>query len=527
MRLDNICKEYERSEITVVFFHDKQRKKYINIFSVAEMCPIEQEESDKIIDGKYNCKKKTINKFKDIYISRMFSNNSKDSLNFFRGNGNIRTIDIDEKINIESFPNALEQEPKHEVPLLVDKSSYKNYDILNILPYRKLPVYICSLIDVYNETKSLFTDKEFIDVCEFILDVLGIDLLKYNEYFGSILLCMPNYILRDVNISISKSQHELLVSFLERKDKSILEGRIELIDERINGIVPINNIKITSKQMLINIPYFPNKLRVRLFDSNDDLIYESSSSFIKSINMDIGIKDNTLKINAIDKDRKEKVIEIDKVTYNQFNIGEKTTYGAENKLIDMKRNRELDKLEEERSFIYFPGKNSESKIKAQKIIRELISKAREECIICDPYLSAKDVLDFAIRVETKGVKIKLISSAAFLNRKVENDKSRKEGYKLYNVINQLNNQNIGNEIVCHVLKGRKKSPLHDRFIVIDKNVYILGSSLNEFGSRATTLFKVPNPKVLINQANVWFNDEEESLSIDKWISNIMDKGEEK
>lgn len=523
MRLDNICKEYERSEITVVFFHDKQREKYINIFSVAEMCPVEQEESDKITDGEYHCKKKTINKFKDIYIARIFSNNPKDSLNFFRGNGNIRSIDIDEKINIESFPNTLEQEPRCDIPLLVDRNSYKNYDILNILPYRKLPIYICSLIDVYDETKSLFTYKEFIDINKFILDVLGVDLLKYNEYFGSILLCMPNYILRDIKISISKSQHELLVSFLEREDKSILGGRIELIDERVNGIVPINNSKITSKQMLINIPYFPNKLRVRVFNNNDDLIYESLSSFTKSINMDIAVKENTLKINQIDKDMKEEVIEIEKVSCMQFNIGEKTTYGVENKLIDMKKNRELDKLEEERSFIYFPGKSNESKIKAQKIIRELISKAREECIICDPYLSAKDVLDFAIRVETKGVKIKLISSVAFLNGKVENGKSIKEGYELYNVINQLNNQNIGNEIVCHVLKGRKKSPLHDRFIVIDRNVYILGSSLNEFGSRATTLFKVPNPNILINQANTWFDNENESLPIEKWIQDKEDK----
>lgn len=62
-------------------------------------------------------------------------------------------------------------------------------------------------------------------------------------------------------------------------------------------------------------------------------------------------------------------------------------------------------------------------------------------------------------------------------------------------------------IECRVLTG-KKAELHDRFIVADDNVWMLGCSLNEFGSRATTLIRVPKDyrKKLIDRAELWWND---------------------
>lgn len=35
--------------------------------------------------------------------------------------------------------------------------------------------------------------------------------------------------------------------------------------------------------------------------------------------------------------------------------------------------------------------------------------------------------------------------------------------------------------------------MHDRFLVVDVSVWLLGSSLNEFGSRGTMLVALPEP----------------------------------
>jgi hypothetical protein len=61
------------------------------------------------------------------------------------------------------------------------------------------------------------------------------------------------------------------------------------------------------------------------------------------------------------------------------------------------------------------------------------------------------------------------------------------------------------QIECRILRGGK-SPLHDRYIVIDDDVYLLGSSLNEFGNRTTTIVKAPAPKKMIGQAVNWWED---------------------
>lgn len=533
MSLDELCRNYERSEITTVILEDRQTHLVSNIFSIAEMCPIEQLESPKIFTGdKFPFKSMNLNKNKRIYIARVFSDAPKDSLDFFRGIGQKRVLNIDGNTDTEIYSvDTLVCEPQNEIPLLVYEDSDKEYDIKKVIPYRRLPVYVNTLMDVNNKTRNMLTDKEFLKTTEFIQEVLGIDLNSYSEYFGAILLCMPNSILRDIEINKFKpknqikSEMQILISFFEREGKSIVGGNVELIDQRLNGNVYLGKQKIDSSRMVVNIPYDPDKLRIKVFDENDNLIYELSGSFIKGFNLSLGIKGPDRNFNIINGDGQTSK-RIDTITYENIKIGEYNKNELNSRIMEQKRDRELSILESKREFIYFEGHNNESKRKAQQIVRELISKTREECIICDPYLSAKDVLDFAIEVRAMGVEIKLLSSKKFLDEKENKEEKITNGEKLYDMINQLNEKNKYNKFNCRVLKGRKKSPLHDRFIIIDKNAYILGSSLNEFGSRETTLFKVPNAKPLIKQANFWFSKDDESISIEEWMKNkenTMDK----
>lgn len=57
------------------------------------------------------------------------------------------------------------------------------------------------------------------------------------------------------------------------------------------------------------------------------------------------------------------------------------------------------------------------------------------------------------------------------------------------------------------MKG--KAALHDRFIIADEKMWMLGCSLNEFGVRATTLIRVPQAYAnkMIITAEHWWNNE--------------------
>ena len=80
-------------------------------------------------------------------------------------------------------------------------------------------------------------------------------------------------------------------------------------------------------------------------------------------------------------------------------------------------------------------------------------------------------------------------------------------------ITEMNDKGIAN-LECRLLIGRK-AELHDRFIVADDNVWMLGCSLNEFGNRATTLIRVPKDykKKLIDRAEEWWKDDSLSVCI--------------
>ena len=87
----------------------------------------------------------------------------------------------------------------------------------------------------------------------------------------------------------------------------------------------------------------------------------------------------------------------------------------------------------------------------------------------------------------------------------EPKKEKTNAEQLSENIREFQSQYPLQKIQCKVLKGRK-SPLHDRYIVIDNDVYLLGSSLNEFGARVTTIIKVPTPIKMIEQAEEWWAD---------------------
>ena len=48
------------------------------------------------------------------------------------------------------------------------------------------------------------------------------------------------------------------------------------------------------------------------------------------------------------------------------------------------------------------------------------------------------------------------------------------------------------------------APIHDRFLVLDNDIWLLGSSLNEFGERGTATVRLPYaPEPLENIERVW------------------------
>lgn len=526
--LDEIALEYERTEITCVLLYDRRLDTYTNLFSVCEMCPTEQQKSAEIMSKDPNGRSfpqvvKRLDPHRSIFILRRFEDSGQAAIQYFRGESNCRVINDDPPVQVVSA-GINTMDPPNEVPLVLPM--HKNSGIAGVLPHRSAGFRVCAFLDTSGATRRLFSDKEYLELSSFVSEAIGVDLQGYHEFFGATILCFTNPILRQLKERLSADEKSVLVELYPRLDKKIDGLCVELTDERPNGNGFSLIYRCNKTKQLLSIPYSPYRLRTRLFQATGDVLYDYSGHFMKNIQINMGLIGPSRRFTIRKQDGIEQTYTIPTVHYD--NVGRPSDKDAtpEEMLIAAEKQRELDSFEDNRTFVYFPPEES-SIDRAKPIIRELLSQARNECFICDPYLSASDVLEFALFVSNSNLEVRLISSVAFLIQKVDKDSETTHGEKLYEVLESIKTQDPTARIQCRALKGRDKSPLHDRFIVIDEQVYILGSSLNEFGSRATTLFRVPNPQPLIRQVKSWWFQDEQAVGLTDWITRRrMEGGEE-
>ncbi|WP_378955750.1 VPA1262 family N-terminal domain-containing protein [Pelosinus sp. sgz500959] len=535
---------YYSAEITVIWSHNKVDDQHVNIFSVVELIPAEQELSSKIEDvgrdgNKLPMRRIQVNSVFSIYAAR-FVVNIEDAIAFF-GKESIsgRNIKINNKTIALQSVNSMTVEPSENHFILVPPNLCPETPFGHVLPRRSVSSRVRARIDANAETLKMFSENDQIKISEFIKETLGIDLLNFSEFFGAVILSCPNPYIRKFEERLSRDRQKIVYEIYERQGQSLIDGEIEISEERPSGKGFVIRELIKKNKGIINIPYEPCEFRTRMFSKQKELIEDMSGHFIKSINLSMGIIGGKREIHEINqKDGMEMIHKVDVITDEVHSIvGDSLDIKTPTILLTEKeKHRVMDALKMQREFIYFPGKTNDSVENARQILREIISKASERCMIVDPYLSGPDVIKFSLFVSNSKFEIRLISSAAFLSKKynedgdeeIDNDPSNEQlevqvepvtyGGMLNSTIEQLMKQDKTLRLKCRVLKGRKKSPVHDRFLIVDNEVYILGSSLNEFGSRATTLFRVPDPRVIIGEAEKWWQDDEISIDLGQWLS---------
>ncbi len=526
--MDDIAQDYERTEITTILLYHRLEKQYMNLFSVAEMCPPEQAPSPPItsVDAQgnlFNQAREAINRNLTIFVMRRFCNTPSVALTFFRGQDGHHTMtDIDgAKVDVQdASPPVLE--PPNDVPLVLPQST--DSGMAMVLPRRLTPLRVCARLDARGAARKLLDDDAFDKVTGLTRQHLGIDLARFSEYLGATLLSFANPILRQMTLRLSKDYPHLVLTLYPRRSRSLEGLSVELTDERPTGRGFSVRYPCQTRQQIIPLPNVPYCLRTRLFHPQGDVLFDDATRVIQGTQINLGLIGPTRLLNMTHPDGRTETHKIETVRYDPpASVSSALT--PEQILIAADRSRELDALETQRQFIYFPPDPS-SKTKGKAIIRELLGQAREKCFICDPFLSARDVAEFALFVRNAAVEVRLIGSLWWLRQNVKDSvPKRTRAEELQKTIQSITRQDPTIQIACRVLKGKDKSPLHDRFLVIDDQVYILGSSLNEFGNRATTLFRVPNPHPLVAQAKEWWFQDTEAVGLDAWVHRRQ-KGEQ-
>lgn len=509
--LRNIAPDYSYAEVTSLLLHDRKVNKWFNLFTVVELVPLEQEPSSHIAGSDPNipADREEIDKDYTIYLVRQTDLTVNSAITLFNNPEKDFLLSIPPKVScdVKLLPQALlESEPGSGYPIVIDKQT--DHIIGTVLPYRHTDFRVWLKIDRGKKWYSLFSEAQKKMIIEksgqLTMKHLNFDLAKMTEHLGNIYLCACNPYLREYDLSLLDYDRDLLISLEERDGKTIIGNRLVLEEDRAGN--PGFNIEriISNRLERIELPHFPAKLITKIYDANGYLIENHTGVWT---NLSIGMQVQTAVLNLTVQDGdKTKTMEIPKYSAEKpIAIGKYDTTLTWY-LKNQQRAREIQDLEDRKEFIFFSGSDAD-KEKARTIVGEIINKANKRCIFLDPYFGAVD-LYFVYILKSVSIPVQIISSAAHLGNKIAKDVSTTHADLLLKELDEFRQKFTYQRIECKVLKGSNKSPLHDRYIVIDEAVYLLGSSFNEFGSRATTLVKVVAPEQMIRKALDWWADAE-------------------
>ncbi len=519
-------KEYERAEITCLVAERKKSGaalKFLPLFSMIELVPSEQEDSTPIGSGTHPFSlRKSVDDDFTIHFIRIPALPVADMVNLYEQVQTAFSL-THGYIDIQAIlPYTLVENPPHGQPLLIHPRREKT--IGQLLPMRHTCCRVWSKINMNKDWLKELPKEAFEAIKEFSTEHIGMDISLAGEHLGNVYLVAPNPILRYWECSLLDLEKDLHISFQERIGKTVKGCQLVIEDQQSKNPGFFLLHTVTSNQERISLPCLPDELTIRLLDIDGNLIDMSFGTWT-NFSFNLGIQHTVVNYSMQVHDELL-LFSVPKKSYEpsvDINAFDKQAYHF---LEDALGSRKYQELERTKEFVFFP-KELNSTEKAKKIVREILNKAQKRCIILDPYFGSGD-LSYVFHIENTSVPVRIISSYDFLGRKIQKINPSKKKYLLLEFAKRLwqyffkeseaatyamqLNHSLEEckrlfpqqTIECKVLLGNP-SPLHDRYIVIDETVYLLGSSLNEFGNRTTTLIQVPTPGPMIEQAEKWWN----------------------
>lgn len=543
--LREIATDYSSAEISCLVVTDKKTKKFTSLITLIELVPKEQEESPKIGDNAfpYNIRES----YDDLtfYFIRIQGLPVGDMLTVFEGAEKEMVLNHKGIHVTITVPYILQPDPPSYQPVMIKAKEEKT--IGKLLPRRNTNYRVWSKINIDKSWTKDFDEKFLKKISRLSLKYMEHDFTRTPEHFGNVYLFASNPVLRYWDTALVDLQKDLIVNFYQREGMSLAGGRLILEETRGGNKGFLIDHPVTNTTERISLPYFPDILDITVLDKQDRVIDRSHGAWV---NMHIGMNIHQKTVHyTVKGDDGDETFSVDKTSSEQGVSIDKFDRSVSRYLSDELEKRKHEELESNNDFIFLE-KGPHSKEKAATAVKWILNKATERCIILDPYFTVKDLL-YVYNISNISVPVQVISSAAMLSGYTVREEKVSCLQELWARIKTMLNSKAARPaklthadvlagsiashqaafpeqtILCKVLKG-SKSPLHDRYLVVNNDVYLLGSSLNEFGNRTTTVIKVPAPQKMIEKALDWWKDDTECITLSEFIrQNQVEKKKKK
>lgn len=360
----------------------------------------------------------------------------------------------------------------------------------------------------------------------FVARRMHINLYDFQEYLGSAVYVSPNPIVQDTHCFMVPSDNEngerIVYRFIPRLEQNFNKVRITTFDKEAGLLtsfkshpVPENGILVVNKGICMGEYGF-----VVTHEDLGVIDYQRPTSFIRQMRTSIQVKKSESKIIkvALGDSASSPIIEYTASTESQNfsdNILGHVNRNDSNirvNLEDRKRKR-LAQAEEYGQRWFASG----SRVEAAEFIQNILRSANYRVIIADPYLGALQIGQFLYAIHPRKVKLQLLTTKLAFESGCQ---SKIDQLDLFNKkINDLSKHqqlNIDVRII-------PSSSSHDRFLVIDDEVWFMGSSLNSIGEKGSMLMKSTNPNSMIELLEDFSG---QAKSLDSYMDEISKKRNE-
>ncbi|MCL5259283.1 MAG: VPA1262 family N-terminal domain-containing protein [Nitrospirae bacterium] len=342
---------------------------------------------------------------------------------------------------------------------------------------------------------------------------LHFDLESRPIHIGSCHLVLPNPLFSNVGHHFDADRTRMHIRLMPFPGADLSPPSIILREFRPGGMGQVHSCSLDNNVVTVSFGYDPYKLGWDVVCSQRGVLFSlGPSMFIRSVHFNLGIVTQARKIYVPDKElrRIEETYSTNVVTSSSpIVVGEQSIPSGTVEII-----KDIVEYDQKNKYAWHQDWFDDVS-NAKKKLRELIGRATRLVRIVDPYLGIREFQSFALATTNAQVTIQILSSAVYLKVKKKGH-NNENGEELLNHLGGLSRSGKINQVDVRVMPGNKPE-IHDRFLVIDDQVWVLGSSRNEFGSRGTVMVRLPYPDViLLNINRIWENSSEK---LEKFVSS--------
>lgn len=423
-------------------------------------------------------------------------------------------------------PNALTSQGKEPPPLTVHADGWEpewpglatlKSDHSTAFPYipscHQCPRVAHRVVARGHDLLGDVGSAERADILAYLSNALMFSFAEFPELLGSLHLVVPNPVHRPPRIRYRPEDRSVVIELAPRASRA-LDGLEMLIrNENPSGTTSLEKVVLNAVSGgLVHHP-FPCGMDHVAFEivcpTRGLLHVQPATTWISSISIGMSLVVQRRRVQTRDASGSTQVdYDVPVSTTEDIQVGEKHPRDARSVLLGGILSRSIQSDARRVGQQVFMRNRKE----AEQFLRGVIGASRKSVTIVDPYFGVADLFAFALATRERGLPVRVV---AWSGHVASGSSGRRTAESLRDEARSLARRSGVGRIEVLIMGSSTSANIHDRFLFIDDEVWLLGSSLNSFGTAGTVGVRLPDPRPVVDLIEAEIRS---MVSIDHWIS---------